>query len=105
MEIFGEVAIWITVLLNLVGALALCWGLADGFFVGKHWTLKLSVVFMIAGLIGQFARSYIALSTGLAPTDAEVPFWVLKDIGIITYGVHYALKCLGYLKCKHSSNE
>ena len=53
---------------------------------------------MIAGLIGQFARSYIALSTGVAPTDAQIPFWVLKDLGIIIYGFHYALKCTGRVK-------
>ena len=98
MEIFGDVAIWITVLFNLVGALCLIWALADGFFVGKHFTVKVAVASMIAGLIGQFARSYIALSTGVAPTDAQIPFWVLKDLGIIAYGLHYALKCLGYIK-------
>ena len=98
MEIFGEIAIWITVLFNLVGALILCWALADGFFVGKHWTVKIAVMLMISGLVGQFARSYIALTTGIAPTDAQVPFWVLKDIGIIMYAVHYLLQVLGYLR-------
>ena len=98
MEIFGEIAIWITVLFNLVGALALVWALADGFFVGKHWTVKVAVALMIAGLVGQFARSYIALSTGIPPTDAQVPFWVLKDLGIIMYAYHYVLQCLGHLK-------
>ena len=98
MEIFGDIAIWITVVFNLVGALFLIWALADGFFVGKHYTVKVAVALMIAGLIGQFARSYIALSTGVAPTDAQIPFWVLKDLGIIAYGFHYALKCSGKIK-------
>ena len=97
MEIFGDIAIWITVILNLVGALFLIWALADGYFIGKHFTAKIAVALMIAGLIGQFARSYIALSTGVAPTDAQIPFWVLKDLGIITYGLYYALKCLGWV--------
>ena len=97
-NLFGDIALWTSVLLNLPGALALCWGLADGFFVGRHWTLKLAVVLMISGLVGQFARSYIALSTGFAPTDAEIPFWILKDLGIVIYGAHYAMKCLGNIK-------
>ena len=97
-EIFGNVALWSSVIFNLPGALALCWGLADGFFVGKHWTVKVAVTLMVAGLMGQFARSYIALSTGVAPTDAEIPFWVLKDMGIVTYGLYYALKCSGKIK-------
>ena len=98
MEIFGEIAIWVTVIFNLLAALGLVWALADGFFVGNHWTVKVAVALMIAGLVGQFARSYIALSTGIAPTDAQVPFWVLKDLGIIMYSVHYVLQCLGHLK-------
>ena len=91
--IFGNIALWASVLLNLPGALALCWGLADGFFVGKRWTVKVAVTLMIAGLVGQFARSYIALSTGIAPADNEIPFWLLKDLGIVMYGYHYAVKC------------
>ena len=98
MEIFGTIAIWFTVLFNLVGALGLMWALADGFFVGKHWTVKVAVALMIAGLVGQFARSYIALSTGIPPTDAQVPFWVLKDFGIIMYAAHYVMQCTGHLK-------
>ena len=92
MEAIGALALWASAILNLPGALALAWGMAEGLLVGKHWSYKLAVMIMMIGLIGQFARSYIAITTGIAPTDAEIPFWFLKDFGIVMLGAHYVLK-------------
>ena len=99
MEIFGEVALWGSVILNLPAALFIGWGLAEGHAVRRHWIFKISLLIMMAGLIGQFARSYIALSTGLVPTDAEIPFWFLKDFGIGLMGFYYLLKSTKLINC------
>ena len=99
MELFGDIALWGSVILNLPAALFIGWGLAEGHAINRHWTFKVSLLIMMAGLIGQFARSYIALSTGIVPTDAEIPFWFLKDFGIGVLGLYYLLKALKVINC------
>ena len=86
MDIFGDIALYATVILNLPASLCIGWGLAEGHAMKRHILFKVSLLVMMAGLIGQFARSYIAIATGLAPTDAEIPFWFLKDLGIVSNG-------------------
>ena len=97
-NIFGEIALWGSAILNLPAALFLGWGMADGWVVNRHWIFKVALLVMMSGLLGQFARSYIALSTGIAPTDAQIPFWFLKDLGIGTLGVYYLLKSTKIIK-------
>ena len=97
--IFGDVALWGSVILNLPAALFIGFGLAEGHVMKRHWLFKVSLLVMMAGLIGQFARSYIAIATGASPTDAEIPFWFLKDFGIILMGVYYLLKSLRLISC------
>ena len=97
--LFGDIALWGSVILNLPAALFMGWGLAEGHAMKRHWLFKVSLLIMMAGLIGQFARSYIALSTGLAPTDAEIPFWFLKDLGIGLMGVYYLFKSTKLITC------
>lgn len=99
MNIFGDIALWGSVVINLPAALFIGWGLAEGHAMNRHWTFKVSLIVMMAGLTGQFARSFIALSTGYAPTDAEIPFWYLKDIGIALMGVYYLLKSMKIITC------
>ena len=98
--LFGDIALWGSVILNLPAALFIGFGLAEGHAIHRHWLFKVSLLVMMAGLIGQFARSYIAISTGFVPTDAEIPFWFLKDFGIILLGVYYLLKSLKLISCE-----
>ena len=44
--------------------------------------LKAGMVITIAGLVGQIGRNIYFLSTGVSPSDADLPLWALKDIGI-----------------------
>ena len=97
--LFGDLALWGSVIINLPAALFIGFGLAEGHAINRHWLFKVSLLVMMAGLIGQFARSYIAINTGLAPTDAEIPFWFLKDFGIALLGIYYLLKSLKWISC------
>ena len=97
--LFGDIALWGSVLLNLPAALFIGFGLAEGHVMKRHWLFKVSLLVMMSGLIGQFARSYIAISTGFAPTDAEIPFWFLKDFGIVLLGVYYLGKTTKFINC------
>ena len=98
--LFGDVALWGSVLLNLPAALFIGFGLAEGHAMKRHWLFKVSLLVMMAGLIGQFARSYIAISTGFVPTDAEIPFWFLKDFGIVLLGAYYLGKTTKFISCE-----
>ena len=97
--LFGDIALWGSVIINLPAALFIGFGLAEGHAINRHWLFKVSLLVMMAGLIGQFARSYIAISTGFVPTDAEIPFWFLKDFGIGLLGFYYLLKSLKWITC------
>ena len=97
--LFGDIALWGSVLFNLPAALFIGFGLAEGHAVHRHWLFKVSLLIMMAGVVGQFARSYIALATGVSPTDAEIPFWFLKDLGIIFLGIYYLLKSFKIISC------
>jgi hypothetical protein len=68
-------------LVDLVGIIAVA-----GYMFCKaddHSTaLKMGMVITIAGLAGQIGRNIYFLSTGDSPSDADLPLWALKDIGI-----------------------
>jgi hypothetical protein len=44
--------------------------------------LKLGLVLSMLGLLSQAFRNIYYLTTGISPTDAELPLWALKDLGI-----------------------
>jgi hypothetical protein len=44
--------------------------------------LKLGLILCMLGLLSQAFRNIYYLYTGVSPTDAELPLWALKDMGI-----------------------
>jgi hypothetical protein len=57
----------------------------------EHFTkgFKLGLVLAMLGLLGQAFRNYVYLSTGMSPTDAEVPLWAFKDLGISVFAMSW----------------
>ena len=56
--------------------------------VAPRWH-RVGLMIVATGLIGQTYRSAIALFTGFQPTDAQMPFWVFKDVGITVLAFYY----------------
>lgn len=50
---------------------------------------KAGLVLSMLGLFSQAYRNIIYLATGVSPTDAELPFWALKDMGISLFAMSW----------------
>ena len=90
MEIFGQITLWITMICNPIAALIIIGALFSDrkMEVAPRWH-RVGLMITATGLIGQTYRSMVALFTGFQPTDAEMPFWVFKDIGIVVLAFYY----------------
>jgi hypothetical protein len=60
---------------------------------------RLGMLVTACGLLGQAARNLVYVQTGHSPSDIEMPFWVLKDFGILILALHF-----GYLAMTRESN-
>lgn len=66
---------------DLVGAIVIARGLFDG--IDSFSTLtKIAFVVCLIGLLAQAFRNIMFLATGVSPSDADLPLWALKDLGI-----------------------
>lgn len=50
---------------------------------------KAGLVFLMLGLIGQAFRNVEFLLTGISLTDASLPVWAFKDIGVTLVAVSW----------------
>ena len=88
----GESTLWLSSIIGPIMSLVILWIAFVGGLNKGHWLGRLAILVMTLGLFGQAIRSYIAITTGNAPTDAELPLWYLKDFGISLYGAYLFLK-------------
>jgi hypothetical protein len=50
---------------------------------------KVSMVLILAGLLSQIFRNITYLMTGESPSDATLPIWAFKDVGIDIIAFYY----------------
>ncbi|EFO31549.1 putative solute carrier family 14 [Roseibium sp. TrichSKD4] len=93
--------LWLTVILDpIAGTVILIALLINPWLkVAPLWH-RLGMTLAAAGLDGQTFRNYVALTTGMAPRDSEIPWWVLKDLGLVLLAFHFLFLCLR--KCKEA---
>lgn len=51
---------------------------------------KVGLIVAALGLVFQAGRNVQFLVTGVSPSDADLPLWALKDIGIVLIAFYYA---------------
>ena len=66
---------------DLAAALVVAWGLVFARMNSLPASHKLGLVVVAFGLMWQAWRNIVFLATGHAQTDADSPFWALKDLG------------------------
>lgn len=64
---------------------------------------KVGLITAAFGLLAQGVRNVQFLVTGTSPSDADAPFWVLKDVGIALIAFFYAY--IGYKGWQESKNK
>ena len=97
----GQIILWLSSIIGPVGFVLVMALAMRGQFMKKHLFGQAAIVVMGLGLLGQAVRSYIALTTGHAPTDAELPLWYMKDLGIVMWITYELLKSLGKITDKY----
>ena len=95
---FGQITLWTTLIADPLAAIIIIAALLIDrqIEVVSKWQ-RVGLTITACGLIGQTYRSCYAIFMNYQPTDAEMPFWVFKDVGIVTLALYYA-----YLICKKS---
>jgi hypothetical protein len=97
----GDVATYLTAATGPIGAMILVHMMIwDGKFkIAPAWH-RFGLAFLAVGMIGQSVRSWVSIMTGVSPTDAEMPWWVFKDLGIFVLAVSWLV--LGVLAARRS---
>lgn len=76
--------------IDLVAGVVIFWGM-DGKH-GQHYGSfhRFAKWILASGLLAQAARNVQFLLTGHSPSDAELPLWFLKDLGVFLIVVYWA---------------
>jgi hypothetical protein len=72
------------------------------FRIAPSWH-RFGLAFLAVGMIGQTARSWITLITGVSPRDTELPWWVFKDLGVFVLAISWLI--LAILAARKASKE
>jgi hypothetical protein len=54
--------------------------------------IKFGAIIACFGLVSQVLRNIQFMVTGYSPHDAELPFWMLKDLGLCMMIFGYAIR-------------
>jgi hypothetical protein len=78
----GITGFLIVTLMDIIGAIIISLTIFNPAL--KHYSAGLKAGFILAmmGLIGQALRNMYYIATGHSPTDASLPIWAFKDVGI-----------------------
>ena len=80
-----------TLFLDPLAALIIIWLLLTDhrFRIAPVWH-RFGLALCAAGLAAQSYRSFVAFTTGEFPPEIFLPWWVLKDWGLVALAFHYA---------------
>lgn len=90
-------------IVDLLGVVIICAGLLrDSWRLYPSWH-KAGLITAALGLFFQAGRNVEFLATGVSPSDADLPLWFLKDLGISTVAIGYAT--VAFLGWRRASAE
>lgn len=69
-------------------------GAAKPHIFAEDFLIKLGAMLAGIGLMGQVLRNLQYFATGVSPADLDLPFWMLKDLGIVIMIFGYAVRGL-----------
>lgn len=77
----------------LASVILFCGLLSDRLRLYPYWH-KIGLLLAVVGLLSQVFRNIIYLGTGVSPSDATLPLWACKDIGIDIIAFYYFSKAV-----------
>jgi hypothetical protein len=77
----------------LASVILFCGLLSDRLRLYPVWH-KIGLLLAVVGLLSQVFRNIIYLGTGVSPSDATLPLWACKDIGIDIIAFYYFSKAV-----------
>lgn len=67
-------------------------GAAKAHIFAEDMTIRVGAMLAAFGLMGQVVRNLQFFATGISPADLDLPFWMLKDLGIVVMVFGYAMR-------------
>ena len=96
----GYIILWLSSTIGPIGFVLMMALAMRGQFMKKHLLGQTAIVVMGLRSIRTSSKKLYCLTTGHAPTDAELPLWYMKDLGIVMWISYELLKSLGKIKDK-----
>lgn len=77
---------------NIMAVCFVLFGAAKPHVFGEPFVIRLGAVVAVFGLLGQSMRNIQYFLTGVSPSDIDLPFWMLKDLGLFIMFLGYAMR-------------
>lgn len=106
-DVLGLTVTYLTAITDPIAAIILIWMMVwdRKFNVAPSWH-RFGLAFLAVGMIGQTARSWLTIYTGISPRDSELPWWIFKDLGVFVMAVSWlALAIIFASKKKGQKND
>jgi hypothetical protein len=78
--------------LNIMASAFVLFGAAKPHVFGEPLVIRIGAVLAVFGLMGQAMRNVQYFLTGVSPSDIDLPFWMLKDLGLFVMIFGYAMR-------------
>lgn len=87
-----EILMHLNTYTNIMAVAFVLIGAAKPHIFAEDKVIKIGAVFAVFGLMGQAMRNIQYFVTGVSPSDIELPFWMLKDLGLFIMILGYAMR-------------
>lgn len=87
-----DVLFYLNTYSNILAVALVMLGAAKPFIIREDPVIRVGAMLACFGLLGQAFRNFEFFMTGVSPVDTELPFWMLKDLGLVVMVVGYAMR-------------
>lgn len=87
-----EFLFYLSSFLSTMAITCVMFGVAHPHIVKEDPLIKWGAIISCFGMLGQVLRNIQFLVSGISPTDSELLFWMLKDLGLCMMIYGYALR-------------
>lgn len=92
--------IYANTLLNIMASAFVLFGAAKPHIFGEPLVIRVGATIAVFGLMGQAMRNIQYFLTGVSPSDIDLPFWMLKDLGLFIMIFGYAMRSPAFAELK-----
>lgn len=87
-----EALLYANIFVNVMALSFVFFGAAKPHVFAEDPLIRFGAMVACFGLLGQAVRNTQYFLTGVSPADADLPFWMLKDVGLVIMILGYAVR-------------